>query len=66
MLDIPLYIESTLGPPWLGPEESFQNGSYQTAGKRYFDFDSCKEQSHAVNLSSRIYGKRDFRIPNPL
>ena len=30
----------------------------QTAGKRYFEFNSCKQQSHFLNLLSRVYRKR--------
>ena len=37
-----------MGPPCLGPEKNFQNRSSHTAGKRYFEFESCKQQSHLL------------------
>ena len=42
VLDILLYPESTIGLPWLGPEENFQNESSQMAEKRYFQIGLCK------------------------
>ena len=35
VLDFVSYLESTMGPPWLGPEKSFKNQGSQTAGKRF-------------------------------
>ena len=42
MLDILLYPGCTMDPPWSGPGKNFQSISSQMAGKRYFEFDSCK------------------------
>ena len=41
LLDIPSYPESTIGPPWLGPEKIFQHKSSQKAGKCYFKIGFC-------------------------
>ena len=36
MRDILFYSESSMGPPWLGQEKSFQNVGSQKPGKRHF------------------------------
>ena len=42
MLDILLYPECTMGPPWLGPEKIFLNKGSQKGKKRYIQIGFCK------------------------
>ena len=42
VLNILLYPESSMGRPWLGQENNFQNVSSQKPGKRHFMLGFCK------------------------